>query len=172
MTLTDRFAGPLLPSTGLLSDGQVRGRNCVFCDITLSANAVTLGAHDIHFLGAVVQWFPRSCRPCDAGGYADSLLGAAFSACRDLPPPEQLLDLYLRLRHEVRRRLPTVEQAAATAGQGTMSYHAHQRIVDAATDALLDTVGDDNPSPLVLAMRCSELGRRLRDLIPYQPCVQ
>lgn len=53
-----------------------------------------------------------------------------------------------------------------------MSYHAHQRIVDAATDVLLDTVGDDNPSPLVLAMRCSELGRRLRDLIPYQPCAQ
>ncbi|WAL95278.1 DUF6415 family natural product biosynthesis protein [Streptomyces sp. Je 1-369] len=138
----------------------------------MTDDAVELGRQDAKCLGAVVSWYPRACRDCAAGGYVDHLLSAAFSACRDLPPPEQLLDLYLRLRHEVRRRLPTVEQAAATAGQGTMSYHAHQRIVDAATDVLLDTVGDDNPSPLVLAMRCSELGRRLRDLIPYQPCAQ
>ncbi|MFD4631431.1 hypothetical protein ACFVYR_21340 [Streptomyces sp. NPDC058284] len=170
MTLATPLSAPQLPSVGTLSDGQVRGRDCVFCGITLTAaTAVDLGTHDITRLGTVTHWFPRTCRSCAAGGYLDCLLDAAFSACRELPPVEQLLDLYLRLRHEVRRRLPAVEQAAAIAGRGTLTWHAHQRIADAATDALNDMTGDQ-PSPLALAMRCSEFGRRLRDLTPYEPC--
>ncbi|MFI1677079.1 hypothetical protein [Streptomyces sp. NPDC020607] len=168
MTLTDHLATPLLPAMAMLSDGQVRGQDCVFCG---GIAAVDLGRHDVRRLGVVTSWFPRACRPCANGGYVDHLLSAAFSACRDLGPPEQLLDLYLRLRHEVRRRLPAAEQAVESAGQGTMSSYSHQRIVDAATNALNDVtdVTDDDPSPLVLAMRCSELGRCLRDLVPYRP---
>ncbi|MEU5897872.1 MULTISPECIES: hypothetical protein [Streptomyces] len=167
MTLTDRLTAPLLPSMGLLSEGQVRGQDCVFCG---SPAAIDLGRHDMKCLGAVISWFPRACRPCADGGYVDHLITAATSACQDLPPPPRLADLYRRLQHEVRRRLPIAERAASVAVQGTMSYHAHQRVVDAATDALTDAADDSEPSPLVLAMRCHELGRRLHDLVPYRPC--
>ncbi|MEU5773864.1 DUF6415 family natural product biosynthesis protein [Streptomyces venezuelae] len=165
MISTDHLAAPMLPSMGLLSEAQVRGQDCVFCG---AMAAIDLGRQDAKCLDAVVSWFPRACRACAGGGYVDGLIAAACAACRDLPRPEQMLDLYLRLRHEVRRRLPIAQKAVQSADQGTLGWHAHQRIVDAAKDALLEPTGDD-PSPLVLAMRCSELGRRLTDLTPYQP---
>lgn len=171
MTLADHhLSTPLLPSLGMLSEGQVRGLDCTFCGVSLSSTeAVDLEARDILRLGEPGPWSPRACRPCADGGCVDRLLVSSFSACRDLPPTDQLLDLYLRLRHEVRRRLPAVEQAARIAGRGTLTWHAHQRIVDAANDALND-MADDDPSLWALALRCSELGRRLRDLIPYPAC--
>ncbi|QEU94619.1 hypothetical protein CP970_30340 [Streptomyces kanamyceticus] len=169
VTPAESLFAPLLPSVGMLSEGQFRGRDCAFCGITLSpTTAVDLGAHHIKRSGVDVRWFPRACRTCVEGGYVNALLDAAFSACRALPPPAHLTDLYARLRHEIRRRLPAAWAAAAQAGEDTLTWHAHQRVIDASTDALADGPGD-RPSPLTLAMRVAELGRRLRDLAPYPP---
>ncbi|MFF1378624.1 DUF6415 family natural product biosynthesis protein [Streptomyces sp. NPDC058308] len=170
MTLTDRLSAPLLPSVNVLSEAQVRGTGCVFCGVTLSTEtAVDLGPHKLTRLDEVACWFPRACRPCIGGGYVDVLLTTAFTACRALPPPKTLTDTCRRLRHEIRRRLPAATVAAAESGEGSMAWHAHQRTIDASHDALADEAGE-RPSPLVLAMRVSELGRRLRDLLRYPPC--
>lgn len=172
MTLTEHLTSPLLPSVDVLSDGQVRGGDCVYCGVTLRpGDAVDLGVRNLRRDGAL-HWFPRACRSCADGGYIDVMLSAAFSACRELPPPDELTDLCLRLRHEICRRLPAVEDAAVRAGEGTLTGHSHQRVVDACADALNAMIDgpDDCPSSLVLGMRAAELGRRLRDLAPYPPC--
>ncbi|MEV5979119.1 DUF6415 family natural product biosynthesis protein [Streptomyces sp. NPDC052114] len=161
---------PRLPAADALSDAQVRGRDCVFCGITLRAGAaVDLGAQHVKRLDARVNWFPRACRPCADGAYVTALLDAAFSACRALPPPDELMDLHVRLQYEIHRRLPAARAAAAHAGERTLTWHSHRRVIDAVTDALADGPGD-RPSPLALALRAAELGRRLRDLTAYPPC--
>ncbi|WP_069886614.1 DUF6415 family natural product biosynthesis protein [Streptomyces luteocolor] len=170
MPLTEHLTSPRLPSVDTLSDGQVRGRDCVHCGVTLSAGAVVdLGPQSVKRCGSEVTWFPRACQPCTDGRYVGVLLDAAFSACRVLPPPDRLMDLYLRLRHEICRRMPAVQGAAAGAGEGTLTWHSHRRVIDAVADALAEGPGE-HPSPLVLAMSAAELGRRLRDLAPYPPC--
>ncbi|MFF1381649.1 DUF6415 family natural product biosynthesis protein [Streptomyces sp. NPDC058308] len=170
MKLTDHLSAPVLPAVNVLSTGQARGRDCVFCGIILTSDtAVDLGVRDLQRAGEKVHWFPRACRWCADGGYVDILFAAAFSACGTLPPPEQLTDLYRRLRHEIRRRLPAATKASDEAGEGSLEWHAHQRNIDAAHDALADEPGD-RPGSLVLAMRVAELGRRLRDLLRYPPC--
>ena len=54
-----------LPSLAGMSEGQVRGADCVWDGITLTpATAVDLGKRTARRAGADVNWFPRACRSC------------------------------------------------------------------------------------------------------------
>ncbi|MGW6357970.1 hypothetical protein ACWFR5_23080 [Streptomyces sp. NPDC055092] len=56
---------PLLPDTEALTEPQIRGRDCVWCAVTLGAgSAIDLGDRAASFHGTAARWFPRSCRPC------------------------------------------------------------------------------------------------------------
>ncbi|MEI5102363.1 DUF6415 family natural product biosynthesis protein [Streptomyces sp. PmtG] len=101
----------------------------------------------------------------------DALLEAAFSACAELPPARETGEVHRRLVTEIELRLPTAEQAAATAREGSDAWHAHRRVIDATHDALAFEGVEPTPSdsPLNAAIRVAELGRRLRDLSVYTP---
>ncbi|WP_051855030.1 DUF6415 family natural product biosynthesis protein [Streptomyces sp. NRRL B-1347] len=99
----------------------------------------------------------------------DGLLEAAMSACGTLPSPAETATIHRRLVAEIRLRLPGAERAMARVPVRSRAWYAHQRVIDATRDALLSGGVEPDPSasPLVAAMRVSELGRRLRDLSVY-----
>ncbi|MFE6962211.1 hypothetical protein [Streptomyces sp. NPDC057696] len=56
---------PLPPDTEALTEPQIRGRDCVWCAVTLGAgSAIDLGERVASFRGTVARWFPCGCRPC------------------------------------------------------------------------------------------------------------
>jgi hypothetical protein len=56
-----------LPDPGTVSEPQVRGRDCVWCAITLAPDtAVDLGPRRRPVLDSSYEWFPRGCRDCTA----------------------------------------------------------------------------------------------------------
>jgi hypothetical protein len=59
----DPFA-PLLPNPEMLTEPQIRGRDCVWCAVTLGAGfAIDLGERSASFYGTVARWFPRGPVP-------------------------------------------------------------------------------------------------------------
>ncbi|MFC5805571.1 hypothetical protein [Streptomyces formicae] len=58
-----RTVFPELPPLRGLSEWQFRGRDCVFCGITLApGNAVDLGPRRYWRGGQPCNWFPRACK--------------------------------------------------------------------------------------------------------------
>ncbi|MGW6356302.1 hypothetical protein ACWFR5_14110 [Streptomyces sp. NPDC055092] len=56
---------PLLPNPEMLTEPQIRGRDCVWCAVTLGVGfAIDLGERSASFHGTVARWFPRGCWPC------------------------------------------------------------------------------------------------------------
>ncbi|MGW6356664.1 hypothetical protein ACWFR5_16095 [Streptomyces sp. NPDC055092] len=56
---------PLPPNPEMLTEPQIRGRDCVWCAVTLGAgSAIDLGERSASLHGTVARWFPRSCQPC------------------------------------------------------------------------------------------------------------
>ncbi|MFD5697422.1 DUF6415 family natural product biosynthesis protein [Streptomyces lasiicapitis] len=97
------------------------------------------------------------------------LLVAAFSACRELPAPEETAAVHRGLVAEIKRRLPAAERAAAAAPDRSRDWYAHDRVIRAARDAL--QLEGEEPSPhegaLVAGMRVAALGRCVRALVAY-----
>lgn len=93
-----------------------------------------------------------------------ALIVAALSACRNLPPLEELTDLDTQLRTRILALTPIVQTRADAMNRGTVDWYAHQRALDRSQDALTSPPGT---SPLAAAIQVAELGRRLRDLDTY-----
>ena len=54
-----------LPSTKDLSEGQLRGSHCVWCDEPITTDtAVDLGERPYRRLDVRSSWFPRACPKC------------------------------------------------------------------------------------------------------------
>ncbi|WP_245769707.1 hypothetical protein [Streptomyces indicus] len=58
-----------LPPLGKLSEPQIRGRDCVWCSITLApGRVVDLGEQYARRAGQRFAWFPRACSRCGKEG--------------------------------------------------------------------------------------------------------
>ncbi|WP_405615252.1 hypothetical protein [Streptomyces sp. NBC_01508] len=56
---------PELPAPESLTEGQLRGADCVRCETRLNnATAVDFGPREVDAHGIVVNWFPRACTGC------------------------------------------------------------------------------------------------------------
>ncbi len=54
-----------LPDMAGLSEHRIRGRDCVWCGVTLTVEtAVDLGERTNEADAGEAQWFPRGCHPC------------------------------------------------------------------------------------------------------------
>ncbi|MCX4504341.1 hypothetical protein [Streptomyces anulatus] len=54
-----------LPDPASLSDEQLRGAHCVWCEAELSnATAEDLGPRSLVVYGSTVRWYPRCCATC------------------------------------------------------------------------------------------------------------
>lgn len=72
---------PPAPSTKGLSEPQLRGSHCVWCDTPLTTDtAVDLGERPYRRLDVRSSWFPRACPGC-AGEKAYSALFAHAPTC-------------------------------------------------------------------------------------------
>ncbi|WP_172384815.1 DUF6415 family natural product biosynthesis protein [Streptomyces sp. MNP-20] len=99
----------------------------------------------------------------------EDLVELAFRALADPPAPEETAALHRRIVAEILLRLPQAEQAAAAERERSDAWYTHQRVIDAAHDALAmegeePTLGD---GPTGAALRVVELARRLRALAVY-----
>lgn len=72
-----------LPALDGLTEAQVRGRDCVWCGIVLTAEtAIDCGPRRKKHLGTAYDWFPRSCTSC-TGGAALRALHDHAPACKE-----------------------------------------------------------------------------------------
>lgn len=94
----------------------------------------------------------------------DQLIGRARSACRDLPPHDELAELDTQLRAHIAALMPVVQRRFEQQEQYSADWYAGNRILLDAGDALQEP---SQGTPLAAAMGVAELGRRLRDLDAY-----
>ncbi|MEW2525389.1 DUF6415 family natural product biosynthesis protein [Streptomyces sp. NPDC047071] len=101
----------------------------------------------------------------------EDLVELAFRALADPPAPEETAALHRRLVAEILLRLPQAERAAAAERVRSDAWYTHQRVIDAAHDALAMEGEEPAPGdgPTGAALRVAELARRLRALAVYPP---
>ncbi|WP_172384758.1 DUF6415 family natural product biosynthesis protein [Streptomyces sp. MNP-20] len=101
----------------------------------------------------------------------EALIGRGFGVLGDLPAPEETATVHRRIVAEILLRLPQAEQAAAAERVRSDAWYTHQRVIDAAHDALAMEGEEPAPGdgPTGAALRVVELARRLRALSVYPP---
>lgn len=71
-----------VPDQHRLTPEQVRGAHCVWCKVSLPADAIALGRRHGHYMAVYGPWYPRSCDPC-IRAQAARVLDVHVTACKE-----------------------------------------------------------------------------------------
>ena len=91
-----------LPAPVDLPESRIRGRDCVWCGIALTAEtAIDLGMRTFDAHGTEANWFPRNCRSCVAEQAYKALFDHAPS-CEQCVDDANHCDIGVALRRLMR----------------------------------------------------------------------